>query len=105
MKASISLSSLSNEYIRVRVEATESGAVVDPTSLPVSFAFEIDSTEPTSFTVGAWETDPGPPIKYLALILVGSDGVALTDGTYFVWVKIVDSPEIPVRRVGNLIIE
>ena len=103
--ASISLSSLSNEYIRVQVEATESGAVVDPTAFAVSFAFETDETEPTSFNLGNWETDPGPPIKYLARILVGSAGVVLTDDTYFVWLKIAGSPEIPVRRVGNLIIE
>lgn len=103
---SVTLSSLSTEYIRVKVVAYESGSQVDPTSKAVTFAFTADSTtEPSGgdWKTGEWETDPAGPVYY-ARILVGPTGETLTDGKYHVWVKIAGSPEIPVRRVGVLTI-
>lgn len=41
-------------------------------------------------------------------VLVGPghlDAVELSPGDYQVWAKITDSPEMPVRRVGVLVIE
>lgn len=101
----VSLSSLSTEYIRVEVTAYESGALVDPTSKAVSFAFITGSTEPSGgdWKTGEWETDPAGP-TYYARILVGPSGETLADGRYNVWLKIAGSPEIPVRRVGVLTI-
>lgn len=104
----VAFSSLSLEYVRVPVAAEDQGVAVDPTSNVVEFAFETfaDDTEPSSFTAGDWETDPGPPAIYYARILIGPAGtIVLADGKYHIWIKITASPEIPVRRVGVLTIE
>lgn len=104
----VSLSSLSNEYIRVQVSATESGAVVDPTGTAPDFAFMDDtaSAEPGGgdWNAGNWETDAGPPIIYYARILVGSAGQVVAEGKWDVWIRITSSPEIPVRHIGRLTI-
>lgn len=39
-----------------------------------------------------------------ARILIGPNGIPLNPGTYTVWVKITDDPEIPVIPSGSLII-
>ena len=101
----VKLSSLSTEYIRVPVSATENGQPVDPTSSTVEFAFMTDpKLEPTTWYNGSWET---AGTTYYARILIGSGagGTALADGKYYVWLRITGSPEIPVRRVGVLEIE
>jgi hypothetical protein len=53
----------------------------------------------------SWETDTTTePDTYYARCLVGPGGaVTLTAGvTYMVWVKVTDSPEVVLRRVGRL---
>lgn len=99
-------SSLSKEYVRVPVVAYENGELVDPTTDPVFMAFMADppKEEPANgdWKTAAWEYDG---ITYFARCLVGPGGtVELEDGTYHVWVKLTDSPEVPVRRVGRLVI-
>lgn len=103
------IASPTKEYIRVAVSATEAGADVDVSALPVSFAFTAIGAEPASWTGGAWETDATTdPDTYYARILVsgtgGGGGVELADGRYDVWVKVTDNPEVPARRVGRLIV-
>lgn len=101
----IQMSSLSSEFIRSRVSAIEAGVAVDPTSDVVGFAFELLAvTEPASFTTGTWETDSsGPDPVYYARIQIGPGGdIVLANGEYYGWLKITDSPEIPVRRIGRL---
>lgn len=102
----ISISSLSTEYIQVEVTATVNGSSpYNPTGDQVQMAF-IASGNPESgdWHTGAWQTlssSAGP--VYLAQCLVGpSGGVALLAGTYGVWLKVTDNPEIPVRQVGIL---
>src|SRR5690348_7696566 len=101
----ISISSLSTEYIQVEVTATVNGSSpYNPTGDQVQMAF-VTSGDPVSgdWHSGAWQTissSAGP--VYLAQCLVGSGGVALAAGTYNVWLKITDSPEIPVRQIGLL---
>jgi hypothetical protein len=94
------------EYVRVQVAATASGAAVDPTSDTVSMAFLPSSAAPASgdWKSASWETDATvTPTVYRARCLVGPGGaVTLTPGTYTVWVKIVDSPETPIKRCGPL---
>jgi hypothetical protein len=93
------LSSLSKEYVRVPVSAKEAGVTVNPTSDEVAFAF-VQSGEPSTWYAGQWETDG---TTYYARIAVGPGGsVTLVDGTYDTWVKVTDSPEIPVRKVGQV---
>lgn len=99
----LTISSLSKEYIRVAVSAKESGTAVDPTSDTVTMAF-VTTDEPVSgdFKTASWETDNG---KYYARCLVGPGGtITLSDGLYSVWVKVTDSPEVPVLKAGTLMV-
>lgn len=100
------ISTASLEYVRVPVSATASGAAVNPTSGTVQMAFIDGTSAPASgdWKTASWETDSGTePDTYYARCLVGTGGaVTLTAATYSVWVKVTDSPEVPVRRAGLL---
>src|SRR6266508_2134109 len=97
-----SLSSLSLEYVRLPVSAKDSGVVVNPTSDAVAMAF-IASGAPAG---GDWKTyATTTPPNYYACCLVGPAGtVTLAPGTYMIWLKITDTPEIPARAVAPLIV-
>lgn len=94
------------EYVRVSVYAESSGAQVNPTSDTVQMAFVPGSAAPEAgdWKSASWDTDTTTtPTTYRAQCLVGPSGtVTLVRGSYTVWVKIVDSPETPVRPVGSL---
>ncbi len=105
---SVTLSSISLEYIRVRVAATENGAAKDPTALAVKFAFlDVEGTQSEPVTAdwktGTWESGGAP---YYARILVGPGGtfVPVDEKTYRVWVQVTDTPEIMARRTDLLTI-
>ena len=104
--ARLVVSSLSKEYVRVRVVAEASGVAVNPTADVVEMAFISGDTEPTSpdWKSASWETDATTdPDTYYARCLVGPGGtVTLADGLYQVWVRVTDSPEIPVKKSGQL---
>ncbi len=104
MIAEISTASL--EYVRVRVQATSSGVAVNPTGDSVSMAFLTTNVAPVSgdFKTATWDTDATTtPVTYRAQCLVGPSGtVTLAAGTYAVWVKVTDSPEVVVKRCGQL---
>lgn len=88
------------------VIATKSGAPYNPTGDVVQFAFMNTVTQRpqlSDWQTGIWEVIPGP--QYLASILVNGSGVPLPAALYYVWVKITDSPEAPVRQVGTLSLE
>lgn len=85
------------EYVMVPVSTLPG---VDPTSDVVEFAFEPTNADPTSWTIGSWETINS---RYFARCLVGPGGdVTLSVDGYWVWVRVTDNPEIIVRRVGRL---
>lgn len=98
------ISSLSTEYVRIRIVAEKNGAFIDPTPDTVQFSFPATGN-PTTWSAGSWETDTdtlGNKVYY-ARCLVGPLGtVTLTAGKYDVWVKITDNPEIPVINAGRL---
>jgi hypothetical protein len=102
--ADVNMSSLSTEYLQVPVSIIASGTTVNPTSDVVQFAF-MKAGKPGSsdWHIGSWDTAPG---GYLAQCLVGpgAGGTVLALGTYQIWLKIVDNPEVPVRPVGLLAI-
>lgn len=108
----LSQSVLATEYVRIWVQATKNGAVYNPTTATVAVAFTLGGVDPVTadWTAGAWETDtdvPGTPsTRYYVVLLVGpgTSGKVLAEGIWSVWVKITDSPEIPVRNVGTLTI-
>jgi hypothetical protein len=95
--------STSVEYIKCRVEKRINGVVVDPSADVVSMAFTLTKTGTgASFKSADWETTSQ---GYYIRCLVGPGGgtVTLVAGkSYYVWVKITDSPEIPVKSGGML---
>jgi len=102
----LSISSLSTVYVQVPVSATFNGIIHDPTADTVQMAFMTGTAKPSGpdWHTGGWDTAPGP--VYSAQVLIGpSGGVSLAVGVYTVWLKITDSPEIPVDTVGFLTIE
>jgi hypothetical protein len=103
------LSHLSTEYILIPVAVTNAGAPYNPTSDTVQFAFMPNSVQQpvtSDWVNGSWETVSTNFIyPYNAKCLVGPNGsTALTLGVYVVFLKITDSPEIPVRAVAQLTI-
>jgi len=94
------------EFHRWAVAATLDGAPHDPTQDPLTFALstatDADPVAPTDgFVNGQWETEA--PSVYVACLLCGPGGaVAPTPGTYYVWMKVTDSPESPLRLVDTL---
>lgn len=106
MPNAISQSVLSTQMIQVQVTVWSPSAY-DPTSDTVQFAFTTlgyPGTEPSAWVTGSWVTFPGP--AYWAQCLVGpaNGGTALSIGTWQVWLKITDSPEVPVFQPALLTI-
>lgn len=96
------------EDVMVPVEAILSGSPIDPTTDLVQMAFiPLDQEEPApaDLNIASWETwGSGLTVKYYAKCLVGAGGaVALAEGIYQVFVKITDSPEVPVLQATNLL--
>ncbi len=89
--ADIRIPKTSVEYVKVEVTSNN-----DPTGNAVSFSFSSDADAPGAYTAGSWETSGG---KYYALCLFN----ALAAGTYWLFVKVVDSPETPVMRAGRVV--
>lgn len=103
----IGMSSLSTEYVLIPVSATKDGASYNPTSDTVQFAFMPTPTQvpqSTDWVAGEWESDSSNVIyPYAAKCLVGPSGTTtLGIGTYVIYVKITDNPEIPVLNAGIL---
>jgi hypothetical protein len=97
----LEISTQSRPYIKVPVTAKLAGVVLNPTSDVVQMAFSLVGSDPSTWYAAVWETDSTTtPPTYLARILVGPGGAtgALALGTYNIWVKVTDNPEIPVLR-------
>jgi hypothetical protein len=105
--AILTKSRLDTSYIQVPVQAVINGQAYNPTSDVVALAFMSAWALPASpdWHTGSWTGSTAPGI-YLAQVLVGPEnaGVDLTQGTYTVWVRITDNPEVPVINSGTLII-
>ena len=97
------MSSLSTEYVQSAVSAVAAGVTVNPTTDAVAFAFVPVGSTPTSgdWHTGSWDTALATG-TYLAQVLIGTGGVTLAAGTYAAWVKVTDSPEIPVAQIGTI---
>jgi hypothetical protein len=94
------IASSSNEYVIVPVQITIGGSPYNPTADTVQMAFVSGSAQPSSFSTASWTTTVQG--TYYAKCLVGSAGTVLAPGLYTVWVKIQDSPEVPIRQAGTL---
>jgi len=102
-------SSTSLAYVRAKVSADKFDGEWDynPTNDKVEFSFTDKGgpVDDTSWHGGSWETHHGSSNhpKYFAKCLVGPNGtVELDVGSYEIWVKITDDPEIPVEYAGIL---
>jgi hypothetical protein len=103
----IGISSLSTEYILVPVQATKNGASYNPTGDVVQFAFMPTPTQlpgVSDWVAGSWDTSSVNTLyPYTAKCLVGPSGAeTLGTGTYVIYLKITDNPEIPVLVGGQL---
>jgi hypothetical protein len=95
-------SALSTQYVQVQV-TVKSPDGYDPTSDEVQFAFTRETypqVTPTSsdWVTGSWETFPGPAYWAQALVGPANGGTALSVGMWLVWIKVTDSPEVPVQQ-------
>lgn len=94
------ISVVSTEYVRVPISITKNGVTFDPTSDSLSMSFGPTAAAPTIFHTGTWEV---AGTNTFALCLIGPGGnVQLTPGTWFVYVKVTDSPEVPVKYAGTI---
>lgn len=94
---------LARPYLYVPVTLDQaSGDPVDPTLLPVTFAFVPAGTQPL---LADWH--PGDWVRWhdgawRARILVGPGGVIAPTGTCDVWLSIDNDPELLVQFVGRV---
>lgn len=103
----LAVSKASTEYIRVPMSSERAGAPYDPTGDTVQMAFLAGAGPPADadWKTASWDTDATTyPATYWAQCLIGPAGgtVTLTAGVWSVWVKVTDSPEVPVRRAGQI---
>lgn len=103
----IGINHLSTEYVLIPVVVTKAGVSYNPTGDPIAFAFMPTATQvPQSgdWVAGAWETDtPNPLYPYTAKCLVGPTGtINLGIGTYIVYIRVTDNPEVPILVAGQL---
>lgn len=103
---SIAISHLSLQYVGVPVKAISlNGNSYNPTGDPVSMAFMPQATQVpqlSDWQAAVWATRAGNIIEpYAAYCLVGPGGtIQLSIGTYVVYVKITDNPEVPVLQAS-----
>lgn len=99
------------ETIRIPVATLDSlGVLENPTAATAEIGFSADrETEPISWNAAGWETSEtlrmpvgGTIVEspYKATILFGSGATALAAGLHAVWLRLTDSPEVPIRFVG-----
>lgn len=103
----IGMNHLSTQYVLVPVAATKAGVSYNPTGDTVQFSFMPQATQVpgnSDWVSGSWQTDTSSILyPYLAQCLVGPSGtITLGLGSYYMYVKISDSPEVPVLLAGQL---
>lgn len=102
----ITLSVLDTRYIQVTVDTTFNGAAFNPTADPVAMAFlpSPPDANPGSgdWKTASWQTLPAGVYAVRCLVGPANSGNPLAVGTYNIWVRITDNPEVPVENVGLL---
>lgn len=105
------ISGESVETVRVPVASLSNvGVLEDPTAATAEIGFSAArETEPASWNTAAWETSEkirlpvgGTIVEtpYKATILIGTGATDLAEGLHAMWLRITDSPEVPIRFVG-----
>jgi hypothetical protein len=91
----------SRESILVPVVLLDDGAVVDPTSLTVTASVVSVGNAPGTFTPATWDENTNTdPDTYAVEVEIGPGSTigTLERGDWWVYVKITDTPELPVLR-------
>jgi hypothetical protein len=100
------ISASSKEYVKVPIVPPEG---VDPSSDAVTFYFSPSDVNPTATgsvtcatNTGILKTtDTSGAPHYTARCLIGPAANVVAAGVYYVFVKITDSPTIPVKRADG----
>jgi hypothetical protein len=104
----ISQSVLSRKFVRLSVGASGVSGPANPTGDVIAMAFTTGDALPgdDEWVDASWaSTSPRSDGRYIAQCLVGPGGTTtLAAGSYSIWLKIIDSPEIPCDPVGLLTI-
>jgi hypothetical protein len=95
---------LSTEYFRRWIYCDS-----DPTGDVVNFAFQSEQLDPTSWTTGnagagTWKTNSWDATRKRAMAIINVGPEASLDpgaGKFYAYVKITDSPEVPVIYLGT----
>lgn len=101
----LKINSQSVEYVKVPVFAKKAGVAYDPSGDVVAMTFVQSETLPAvpTWYAASWEATTG---GHLARCLVGpSPGVVQLTADHdpwYVFVKITDSPEVPVIEAGPI---
>lgn len=108
--SAIGMSHLATMYVFIPFAVTKSGVPYNPTSDSVQFAFAPTATyvpQDADWVSGSWDTDTSSVLfPYSAKCLVGPAGtITLGIGTYVIYTKVADNPEIPVLVTGQLQIQ
>lgn len=99
----LTIPSISTEYVRMGFLLERDGEFVDPTGYAVSLNYTASpDTAPVDWVSGSWEVSDG---TYYARVLTGPTGaVNPGPGTWVLWAKVTASPEAPVRCGGLVVI-
>lgn len=103
----LGMSQLATKDYLLPVAASKAGSAYDPSGDTVQFAFMPQAAQvpqSSDWVAGSWEASPSSLLyPWNAVCLIGPAGtVTLGTGVYVAYVKITDSPEIPVDIVGYL---
>lgn len=100
---SVVVSDLSTVFIKSRIRATKNGTTYDPTGDVVEVAFKAPGVDPAGpdWHAASWET---AGTSFYARLLVGPvGGLVLAAGTYKMWIRITDAPEVPVLEAPGTV--
>jgi hypothetical protein len=100
---SVVISDLSTVYVKSRIVATVNGTTYNPTGDTVEVAFKAPGVDPAGpdWHAASWET---AGTAFYARLLVGPvGGLVLAAGTYKMWVRITDAPEVPVLEAPGTV--
>lgn len=92
--ATVKMERESEEYLRVSVTAS-----VTLSFQPVELAITSGAERPSTWMPGEWEGEPAS--TRIARVEPGW-AIGLAPGTYVVWARVTDAPEIPVINAGKL---
>lgn len=94
-----------SEPVVCSVRAYQAGALVNPTSGTVQFAFASSPLlPPSTWYAGSWDVNEIG--DYVAQCEIGSSGVvALAAGVWWVWVQVTLSPVDVIRQIGSIVME